>query len=550
MTIPFESYARLIRTIAPLARKVLFYDHHGRPAWISDGTEEPELHDAVAQFLEDPARFDDDAATFTIGAENFLLFATRREEGGLVGLLGVICQNRRGDSGPGKPEITRRLLAPVLDIYRHGLSQGPAATTAAPRATGGVTTMSRKSAAEHCARLCDTALQYIASEVECAFAAIVVPGCGLSRYLRTSENESDLSVGAAVGSIQAAMFKWMALKREAMAINRIRGLNDIAGRYKVAAVPVMQEAGQVVGLMLLFRESSSGDFLANDLEYAGIACRSLSKSLVELGGVNALRHVAWTPALVRRALGDGSFKLYAQRISPLRNGARPARFEVLLRMQNADTIYTPETFMDVARTGRLMPEIDRWVVRHSLQELSSRAELLCGRQVEFCINVDKQSLATPDFADFVVGEVSGCAVPPGLLTFEIAEPIVLEKEAAVESFATRISEAGCRVSLDHFGAGAGTGSLATLRRLPISCVKIDGSLVQDVTTNLRSESLIRGVASMTASMDMETVAEHVEQNATKEKLGTLGVDYAQGYAVSRPCPMDEALAGWNVERAA
>lgn len=537
MTIPFESYAKLIRTTAPLVRKVLFYDRESHPAWSSDGIEEPELRSAVAQFLEERSRFEHDVAEFSLAAgdasETFLLFAVRRE-GIVAGLLGLVCQSAFDAMEPGRPEITRRSLAPVLDVYQHSLCSAVAA--AAPRITVNTATISGKVAAEHLADLCDTVLQQTATEIECAFAAIVMPTCGVKRYHRTSENESDLSVGAAVQSVQAAMFKWMELKREPTAINRTKGI--IAARYKVAAAPVLNDAGQVLGLMLLFRSSASADFLASDLETVRIACKSLASIFFEMRTHYALHQMTRTPALLRRALADGHFKLYAQRISPLRQSTRPARFEVLLRMQNDEAIYTPETFLDVARAGRLMPEIDRWVVRHALYALNARAELLCGHNVEFCINVDEQSLTAPGFADFVVEELAGCSVPANLLVFEIADPIALEKKAAAESFAGRISAAGCRVSLENFGAG----SLATLSRLPISCVKIDDSLVRDVTTNRRSESLIRGMASMTASMDIETAAGRVEQDAVKEKLQTLGVDYAQGFALSRPRPMDEALA--------
>jgi EAL domain-containing protein (putative c-di-GMP-specific phosphodiesterase class I) len=539
MTTPFESYAKLIRATVPQARKVLFYDRGSNPAWISDGTEEPELRGAVVQFLQERSQFEHDVAEFPCGAgdasETFLIFAVRRE-GILAGLLGVVCRSPWSAMEPGRPEITRRLLAPVLDVYQHSLCHP--VTAAAPRIIVNTAAMSGKLAAEHRADLCDTMLQQTASQVECAFAAIVMPTCGVSRYHRTSENESDLSVGAAVQSVQAALFKWMELRREPTAINRTKGI--MAARYKVAAAPVLGDAGQVLGLLVLFRGSSAADFVASDLECARVTCKSLSSIFLELRTQNAFQQMTRTPAALRRALANGYFRLYAQRISPLRESTRPARFEVLLRMQNADAIYTPEAFMDVARTGKLMPEIDRWVVRNSLCALNARAALLCGHNVEFCINVDEQSLTAPGFADFVVGELAGCSVPPDLLVFEIAEPMALDKKAAVESFAGRISAAGCRVSLENFGAGA--ASLATLSRLPISCVKIDDSLVRDVTTNHRSEALIRGVANITASMHIETAAGRVEQDAVKDKLQTLGVDYAQGYALSRPRPMDEALA--------
>lgn len=536
MTIPFESYAKLIRTIAPLVRKVLFYDGQTHPAWISDGMEEPELRSAVVLLMGERTRFENDVAAIPIGAgdtlETFFIFAVRGEHGVLSGLLGVVCRNPFATSESGRLEITRRLLAPVLDVYRHCVCHSAPAATTALRTASVTSATPGTPTAGNGANHYDKVLRQTATEVECSFAAIVIPARGISRYYRTSENESDLSIHSAVQSVQPALFKLMAHRRQPTAINRTGGANGSTARYKIAAAPLLDHAGQVLGLMLLFREPSGADFLTSDLECARAACWSLSS--------NVSPHATRTPAQIRRALTDGDFRLYAQRMSSLRKQPRPARFEVLLRMQNAEAIYTPESFLDVARTDRLMPEIDRWVVRHSLHALNSHADLLCDHDVEFCINVDEQSLTTPGFADFVVAELAGCAVPADLLVFEIDEPTALEKPAAVKSFADRISAAGCKLSLDHFGAG--TGAMATLSRLPISSVKIDGPLVRDVTTNRRSESLIRDMASMTASMHIETVAGRVEQDAVKDKLQTLGIDYAQGFALSPPRPVDEALA--------
>ena len=84
MTIPFESYAKLIRNVAPLVRKVLFYDGEIRPTWISDGMEEPELRSAVVLLMADRSRFEDGLAVLPIGAEDtqetFFLFAVRRQD--------------------------------------------------------------------------------------------------------------------------------------------------------------------------------------------------------------------------------------------------------------------------------------------------------------------------------------------------------------------------------------------------------------------------------------------------------------------------------------
>jgi EAL domain-containing protein (putative c-di-GMP-specific phosphodiesterase class I) len=532
MTIPFESYAKLIRTIAPLVRKVVFYDGETHPAWISDGMEEPELRNALVLLMAERSRFEDDVASFPIGdaRETFILFAVRSEHGRLAGLLGVVCRSAIAASEPGRSQLTRRLLAPVLDVYRHSVNYSAPAAAPAPAPKLPVSKSATPAAPAVLAPvtkpvdLYDGVLRQTTAEVPCSFAAIVMPGRGITRHRRISD-ESDLTVHTAVQSVHSAMAKWMAYRRQPTLINR----TSAAARYKIAAAPILDHAGQVLGMMLLFREPTAANFVSTDLESVCAGCVSLS--------TNGSPH---TPAEIRRALAEGNFKLYAQRISPLRKHSRAARFEVLLRMQNENAIYTPETFLDVARTDRLMPDIDRWVVRHSLHALNSHTELLDDRDVEFCINVDEQSLITPGFADSIVEELEGCAVPADLLVFEVGEPVALKKPAAVQSFADRISAAGCKLSLDHFGAG--TGSMANLSRLHVSSVKIDGPLVRDVTTNRRSESVLRDVASMTASMHIETVAGRVEQDAVRQKLQMLGIDYAQGFALSPPRPVDEALA--------
>ena len=374
-------------------------------------------------------------------------------------------------------------------------------------------------------------LRRTAVQVECAFGAIVMPSCCVQRYHRISDNESDVSIDAAVQSLYANLIKWMALRREPLAVNHTKSTNSIMGRYKLAAAPVWDEDGELLGMMLLFREPTAPDFSIPDLERTHAACKSLT--------AKTALHATRTPAQIRRALAENDFILFAQRISPLRKHPRAARFEVLLRMQNADALYAPEAFMATARTGHLMPAIDRWVVRHSLRELQSHGELLGNRNVELCINVDEQSLTDPGFADFVAAELTDCAVPADMLAFEIAEPVTLKEPLAVATFASRVTAAGCKVSLDNFGAGART--MAALRQLPVSSIKIDGSVVRDVTTSFRSEAFIRNVANITAGLEIETVAGRVENEDVREKLQLLGVDYAQGYAVSPPRPVDETL---------
>jgi EAL domain-containing protein (putative c-di-GMP-specific phosphodiesterase class I) len=81
-----------------------------------------------------------------------------------------------------------------------------------------------------------------------------------------------------------------------------------------------------------------------------------------------------------------------------------------------------------------------------------------------------------------------------------------------------------------------------LRQLPVSLIKIDGSFVRDVLKDERSEAIVRAIAQLARGMSVATVAECVETDEIRARLATLGVDYAQGFAIGRPEPLDEVLA--------
>jgi EAL domain-containing protein (putative c-di-GMP-specific phosphodiesterase class I) len=98
---------------------------------------------------------------------------------------------------------------------------------------------------------------------------------------------------------------------------------------------------------------------------------------------------------------------------------------------------------------------------------------------------------------------------------------------------------GCTFALDDFGTGL--SSLAYLRSLPISTLKIDGSFVRDAASNPRTESMVRAIAQLGHTMGMETIAEFVETDELRLRMAALGVDFGQGFAIGKPVPLAEIL---------
>jgi diguanylate cyclase (GGDEF)-like protein len=245
-------------------------------------------------------------------------------------------------------------------------------------------------------------------------------------------------------------------------------------------------------------------------------------------------------AQLRDALRNDQFRLDLQPILPLQGGTKEPHFEVLLRMLSDDgRTILPDKFLSAAGRYQLMPAIDRWVIEHALASLGSHASLLRQHSSCFTINLSAPSIAQPDFAEFVESAVRTCGLPTDTFCFELTETAAVANMGRAEAFMKRLRELGCRFALDDFGTGF--SSLAYLKALPISILKIDGSFVRDVITDGRSQSMVRAIAQLAKTMSMETVAEYVETEEIRRLVTALGVDYGQGFCLGKPQPMVEVL---------
>ena len=244
---------------------------------------------------------------------------------------------------------------------------------------------------------------------------------------------------------------------------------------------------------------------------------------------------------IRLALRQNAFDLYAQRIAPLRDAQRPQRYEVLLRMNDGKALYTPQAFFGAAEAHELMPELDQWVIRELMSALKQRAVALRTSCWEFAVNVSAQTLLTDTFSEYVTGELKHSSIPAGSLVFEIAESDAVEHQYSLSILAKRLHNVGCRIALDNCRSGLRTYD--AVYRAPVSCLKIDGSLIRHIASNCRYEAQVRGMAKMAAEMGLETVAECVETESIRERLLAMDIDYAQGYHFGRPQPLDTLFAG-------
>jgi EAL domain-containing protein (putative c-di-GMP-specific phosphodiesterase class I) len=244
---------------------------------------------------------------------------------------------------------------------------------------------------------------------------------------------------------------------------------------------------------------------------------------------------------LREAIATGRFRLYAQPILPLAVGPSEPRFEILIRMLTEDgELLPPAKFLPAAESYQMMPAIDRWVVENALKELAVHAQVLGGRIARFAINLSGQSVQDTEFAAFIESQLATSGIHPDIICFELTETAAVTHLERAEAFMQRLRNLGCEFALDDFGTGA--SSLAYLKSLPVSVLKIDGSFVRDALLNGRSDSMVKAVAQLARAMGITTVAEYVETDEIRIRMANLGVDYGQGFAIGKPVPLAEVLA--------
>ncbi|MEA2690891.1 MAG: hypothetical protein QOJ16_278 [Acidobacteriota bacterium] len=245
---------------------------------------------------------------------------------------------------------------------------------------------------------------------------------------------------------------------------------------------------------------------------------------------------------IHQTLQENRFRLFSQEIRPLSERAgQGLYFEVLLRMIEDDgTLHLPSDFIRAAERYGLMRAIDRWVVRQCAETLSAQPEPFLSSLGTCAINLSAVSLGDDAFLDYVLEQFQRYPVPAEKICFEITETAAIENLPQATRLLTTLSGHGFRFALDDFGTGM--SSYSYLKEIPVSILKIDGKFINDMVTDSLDRAMVESINQVGHVMGLQTVAEGVGSGAVVERLRSLGVDYAQGYWVSPPGPIEGVWA--------
>ena len=241
---------------------------------------------------------------------------------------------------------------------------------------------------------------------------------------------------------------------------------------------------------------------------------------------------------INRALEKSYLRLTLQPIVPIHGiEAETISYEVLLRMQEGDGhIIMPNDFLGCAERYNLSTKVDRWVISNIFKWLADNKKKVA-HVTMFTINLSGQSLADEDFLDFAVAEFNKYKVPTEKVCFEITETAVITNLASANRFMHAFKQLGCVFALDDFGTGL--ASFSYLKTLPVEYLKISGLFVKDIMTDSIDLAMVKSINEIGQVMGKKTIAESVENKEIFARLGELGVDYAQGYAIGRPVFIDD-----------
>jgi len=243
---------------------------------------------------------------------------------------------------------------------------------------------------------------------------------------------------------------------------------------------------------------------------------------------------------IQRGLDEDRFVLYGQLIVPIAdNPQENLHFETLVRYidEQGNTI-PPGAFLPAAERYNLATALDKWVIAHLFEWLEQHPDYL--EKLSVCsVNLSGLSLSDESMLNYITETFEHYSIPTTKICFEITETAAIGNLNNATKFIQQLREIGCSFSLDDFGSGL--SSFAYLKNLPVDYLKIDGLFVKDILEDQVDLAMVKSINEVGHVMNKKTIAEFVENKEIFDLLNELGVDYAQGYGIAKPVPLDELL---------
>lgn len=239
--------------------------------------------------------------------------------------------------------------------------------------------------------------------------------------------------------------------------------------------------------------------------------------------------------LIQEALDESRFEAWYQPLIDIHTG-EISNYEALIRYRNKQgDVHGPSAFLSSAERYSLMSQIDRYMIRHILHEISRIPDF------NVSINLSGSSVTDPNIVAYILQCFDETGVNPQRVTFEITETVFMTNLVQARAIVEDLQGHGCRFALDDFGSGF--SSLNYLRHLPVTVVKVDGSFIKEMHADPVNLMLLKSINEIAHLLGKQTVAEWIEDNASLHALRNIGFDYGQGFYTGKPKPLEAYFEG-------
>ena len=242
-------------------------------------------------------------------------------------------------------------------------------------------------------------------------------------------------------------------------------------------------------------------------------------------------------AILRQALVEDCFEIYYQPQIDVKHN-KITGFEALLRLNSKEMGFiSPAEFIPIAEECGLIKELGLWCLKHAC--LKNKEWRDKGYQFEYiAVNISTVQFEQSDFVELIIEVLEQTQLKPEFLEIEITESVLMKSLERNIEILEKLNAIGVKIALDDFGTGY--SSFSYLRRLPIHTLKIDKSFIDGICSSSKEQAIAYGIIQLAHKMELEVVAEGVENQYQVEVLQKKECDKIQGYFFSKPLPAAQA----------
>lgn len=305
------------------------------------------------------------------------------------------------------------------------------------------------------------------------------------------------------------------------------------------------ESGASIGIVPITEVTASVSEVMSSVDAACYEAKDKGRNRIQVfepDNAEYIKHQAETSWIqrIKNAIAEDKFELYCQEIININSEyPTPKTVELLIRLNNNDEVIFPDSFIPTAERYNLMPMIDEWVISNTFDFIKSYNKKH-NSDIRVAINLSGQSLSEDSVLNLITNKLrKNKQLKKELICFEITETAAIANMSKAIEFIANIKQMGCKFSLDDFGSGL--SSFSYLKNMPVDNIKIDGIFIREIHNDPTNKIFVESIHNISKIMGIKTTAEYVENEEILECIKSIGIDYAQGYHISKPAPVKTLL---------